>query len=235
MNYEKMTAEELISKLNEVSEQKQIASKQMVDLRNSLSLLEKNTELTMKQLKELKDEEDKIIYQIYLNKTENLKEALHLNSLKNILNEFHPFVKKIKNKGKEITLTLSKNVKEQKIDEKIIKYKDDLINKAQTELSKVKTNLKKKKEESEKESSVTQVEIKASYEELLEFPSTKKESIDLWVKFNGISYDENNIDSLYDNYIAFLNSKFNEEETKNITYSKKGSAFKTALKKAFSL
>lgn len=70
---------------------------------------------------------------------------------------------------------------------------------------------------------------------VVELPKTKKEALEFWVKKFNIQYSEENIATLYEQYTIFLIQQYGQMSFAEIRYSDKGSAFKTALKKALNV
>ncbi len=78
------------------------------------------------------------------------------------------------------------------------------------------------------------VEIQTSDEQILEKPTSKKEGLMLWVKFENPEYKEEKIAELHAKYSNFLVAKF-ENLSSEYIYSIKGPSFKLALRKILSL
>jgi len=57
----------------------------------------------------------------------------------------------------------------------------------------------------------------------------------LWITHSGVSYSEEKINQLYEEYTDYLNKNFGNDISSEKIYSFKGGAFKTALKKSLSL
>lgn len=76
------------------------------------------------------------------------------------------------------------------------------------------------------------VEIKSADDcDTLDAPSTKQEGLELWIKYEGVTYDEKNIIALYKSYTNFLESKFGDKIGQDVIYSQKGPSFKLAFRK----
>ncbi len=79
------------------------------------------------------------------------------------------------------------------------------------------------------------VDIKAVDDvDVLEKPTSKKEGLMLWVKYENPEYKEDKLAELHSQYSNFLSSKFDDLSNEYI-YSIKGPSFKLALRKMLSL
>ncbi len=79
------------------------------------------------------------------------------------------------------------------------------------------------------------VDIKAVQDnDILEKPTSKKEGLMLWVKYENPEYSEEKLSELHVKYNNFLSSKFDDLSNEYI-YSIKGPSFKLALRKILSL
>lgn len=78
------------------------------------------------------------------------------------------------------------------------------------------------------------VQIQTIDEYILEKPTSKKEGLMLWVKFENPEYKEDKLNELHAQYSNFLSSKF-ENLSSEYIYSIKGPSFKLALRKILSL
>lgn len=72
-------------------------------------------------------------------------------------------------------------------------------------------------------------------------PTTKKEGLESWIKNSDREvpiekdYSDEKISQFYEEYVAYLNILFDNNTPTEVVYSMKGSAFKTALKKALNI
>lgn len=72
-------------------------------------------------------------------------------------------------------------------------------------------------------------------------PTTKKEGLESWIKNSDREipiekdYSDEKIPEFYDEYVSYLNILFDNNTPIEVVYSIKGSAFKTALKKAINI
>lgn len=232
------------------------------NIQTKLTSLQDSAEVSLEKLSSFKDQETSLQYKVFLMQKEALKNSLNVSGLKKIFSDNNPFVKKIKDKSKEIKEALDGTAfDKQWIDEQYEKYKEASIKKGEDIKSKdefknivmvingiksegnaqITAIAEKAGSELKKFSKLIQDSIKSNVsvdskeEEKFDPPTTKAEGLDLWLKHSGSTYNEENLSELYEKYVAYLNKEFKEKIKEELIYSYQGGSFKKAFKKAFQL
>ncbi len=266
---------EVQTELKEATFLRREKESELEDLNNQFLIIQKKIESSLENIQIIKDKESSLQNKVFLIQKDAFKETLSVSGLKKLFSDNNSFVKKIKDKGKEIKEVLDGTAFDKEwIDEQYEKYKstcikkgeeikskeefkriavtikeikdgaininwNSLINKAENGFNRVKTKVQEALTSSNFEESSQAKEYSnissVSESEQIDPPETKKEGLELWLKHSGISYSEEKINQLYEDYTQYLTKNFGDTISIDKTYSFKGGAFKTALKKSLSV
>jgi hypothetical protein len=270
---------EVQAELKEATLLRRTKESELEDLTSKFLIIQKAIESSLENLQIIKDKESSLQNKVFLIQKDAFKETISVSGLKKLFSNNNSFVKKIKEKGKEIKEVLDGTAFDKEwIDEQYEKYKstcikkgeeikskeefkiiagtikeikdganninwNSLLNKAENGFNKVKTKVQEVWTASNFEDEInikfdptSSLDISSvSHSDKIDPPETKKEGLELWITHSGVSYSEEKINQLYEEYTDYLNKNFGNDISSEKIYSFKGGAFKTALKKSLSL